>query len=50
MRSPSGGVSVGALGPRLLRAVTHLDVDADAVDDALAVLREIMARGPHRSR
>lgn len=44
------GVSIGALGPRLLRAVTHLDVDAAGVDAALAVLSEVMARGPHRSR
>ena len=36
------GVSIGALGPRLLRAVTHLDVDAADVDASLAVLREVM--------
>lgn len=39
------GVSIGALGPRLLRAVTHLDVDAAAVDTAVAVLGEAMAAG-----
>ena len=41
-------VSIGALGPRLLRAVTHLDVDAAGVDTALAVLREVMADDPSR--
>ena len=41
-------VSIGALGPRLLRAVTHLDVDAAGVDSALAVLREVMADSPSR--
>ena len=39
------GVSIGALGPRLLRAVTHLDVGAAEVDAALEVLREAMANG-----
>lgn len=39
------GVSIGALGPRLLRAVTHLDVDEAAVDAALAVLGGVMAAG-----
>lgn len=37
------GVSLGALGPRLLRAVTHLDVGASEVDAALEVLREVIA-------
>lgn len=36
------GVSIGALGPRLLRAVTHLDVAEADVDAALEVLREVM--------
>ena len=43
------GVSIGALGPRLLRAVTHLDVAATEVDTALEVLREVMADGPGRA-
>ena len=42
------GVSIGALGPRLLRAVTHLDVAAAEVDAALEALREVMAAGPDR--
>ncbi len=42
------GVSIGALGPRLLRAVTHLDVAAADVDTALAVLREVMESGGGR--
>ena len=36
------GVSIGALGPRLLRAVTHLDVGAAGVDAALDALREVL--------
>ena len=42
------GVSMGALGPRLLRAVTHLDVGTAEVDAALEALREVMAGGPAR--
>ena len=33
------GVLVSALGPRLLRLVTHLDVDDDGIDRAVTVLR-----------
>ncbi|MCY4453989.1 MAG: threonine aldolase family protein [Immundisolibacterales bacterium] len=44
------GVSIGALGPRLLRAVTHLDVDAADVDAALEALRGVMADAPDRPR
>ena len=40
------GVSIGALGPRLLRAVTHLDVGAAEVDAALETLREVLRDGP----
>ena len=39
------GVSIGALGPRMLRAVTHLDVGAGDVDTALEALRDVMAGG-----
>ena len=42
------GVSMGALGPRLLRAVTHLDVGKAEVDAALEALREVMLGGPAR--
>ena len=42
------GVSIGALGPRRLRAVTHLDVAAADVDTALAVLRDVMESGEGR--
>jgi len=35
------GVRVGALGPRTLRAVTHLDVDAAGIDRALAAARQV---------
>ncbi len=40
------GVSIGALGPRLLRAVTHLDVGAAEVDAALEALGEVLGDGP----
>ena len=42
------GVRIGALGPRRLRAVTHLDVSEADVDTALEVLREVMASGRGR--
>jgi hypothetical protein len=32
---------MGALGPRTVRAVTHLDVDAAGIDRGLAAAREI---------
>jgi threonine aldolase len=35
------GVRMGALGPRTIRAVTHLDVSASAIDKTLAAAREI---------
>jgi len=35
------GVRMGALGPRTIRAVTHLDVDADAIDRAVSAAREV---------
>ena len=37
------GVLVGAFGPRIVRAVTHLDVSREAVDRAARVLRELLA-------
>ena len=40
------GVSIGALGPQLLRAVTHLDVGAAEVDAALEVLRGVVEGRP----
>jgi threonine aldolase len=36
------GVRVGAIGPRRLRAVTHLDVDDDGIERALAAAREAL--------
>jgi threonine aldolase len=36
------GVRMGALGPRTIRAVTHLDVDADAIDRAVSAAREVL--------
>ena len=37
-------VFVSALGPRLLRLVTHLDVDEEAIDRAIAVLRPLVGQ------
>ncbi len=42
-RAREQGVLVSALGPRLLRLVTHLDVDDDGIDRAVAVLRPLVA-------
>ncbi|MFZ2652926.1 MAG: GntG family PLP-dependent aldolase [Burkholderiaceae bacterium] len=36
------GVLLGAFGPRTVRAVTHLDVSAEQVEHAAAVLRELL--------
>ena len=40
-RMLAGGVRMGALGARTIRAVTHLDVDAAGVARALAVARDV---------
>jgi threonine aldolase len=37
------GVRMGAVGPRTIRAVTHLDVDASGIDRALVAAREILS-------
>jgi threonine aldolase len=37
------GVDVGALGPRVIRAVTHLDVDRAGIDGALGAARSVLA-------
>jgi threonine aldolase len=37
------GVRMGAMGPRTIRAVTHLDVDAAGIDRALAAARRVFA-------
>jgi threonine aldolase len=34
-------IRIGAMGPSLMRAVTHLDVDASAVDETIAAARAI---------
>lgn len=36
------GVLISALGPRMLRLVTHLDVDDDGIDRAIDVLRPLV--------
>lgn len=35
------GVRMGAMGPRRLRAVTHLDISAEDIETALAVVRDV---------
>jgi threonine aldolase len=42
-RARAGGVLANAVGPRRVRLVTHLDVDAQAVERAAAVLRSAAA-------
>ncbi|CAA9580817.1 MAG: Low-specificity L-threonine aldolase [uncultured Thermomicrobiales bacterium] len=42
-RIKTRGVRMGAMGPRRLRAVTHLDVGAGDVETALTVAREMLA-------
>jgi threonine aldolase len=37
------GVDIGALGPRRIRAVTHLDVDRAGIERALHVMREVLS-------
>ena len=41
-KAKARGVLVGAFGPRIVRAVTHLDVSASQVEQAGAVLRELL--------
>jgi threonine aldolase len=36
------GVRMGVVGPRQIRAVTHLDVDADGVQKAIAAVRNAL--------
>jgi threonine aldolase len=35
------GIRMGAMGPRTIRAVTHLDVDSPGIDRALEAARQI---------
>jgi threonine aldolase len=42
VRAAERDVLVSALGPRLLRLVTHFDVDDDGIDRAIAVLRPLV--------
>ena len=41
----NAGVKMGALGPRTVRAVTHLDVDADGAERAVAAVRAALSTG-----
>jgi len=42
------GIEIGAFGPTLIRAVTHLDVSREDIDQALAVFERVL-RNPHRA-
>ena len=42
------GIEVGAFGPTLIRAVTHLDVSREDVDRALTVFERVL-RSARRS-
>jgi threonine aldolase len=44
------GVRMGALGPRTIRAVTHLDVSTEQVEQALAAARAVLADPADLSR
>jgi threonine aldolase len=37
------GIDIGSLGPRRMRAVTHLDVDRAGIERALEVMRRVLA-------
>ena len=37
------GVRIGAMGERRMRAVTHLDIEADDIDQALAAMSEVLS-------
>ena len=39
------GVQIGAMGPHVLRACTHLDVDRDGVLKAIDAVRDCLASG-----
>jgi threonine aldolase len=43
------GVRMFALGPRRVRAVTHLDVDAAGIDEAVEAARAVLASAARRS-
>ncbi len=39
------GVLMGALGPDSIRAVTHIGIDADQIDEAIEVISDLLSRG-----
>jgi threonine aldolase len=47
-RAAEREVRVSALGPRLLRLVTHLDVDDEGIERAITVLRPLVHRSARR--
>jgi threonine aldolase len=42
------GVEIGAFGPTFMRAVTHLDVSRDDIDQALTIFERVL-KNPHRA-
>jgi threonine aldolase len=42
------GIEIGAFGPTLIRAVTHLDVSREDIDAALGVIERVL-KSPHRA-
>ena len=47
-RARDEGIEIGAFGPTLIRAVTHLDVGREDIDTALAVFERVL-RTPNRA-
>ena len=45
-RAREGGVLLGAFAPRVVRAVTHLDVNRAQVERAAEVLQTVLRQGP----
>jgi threonine aldolase len=43
-RAADAGVLIGTVGPRVVRLVTHLDVDRAGIDRAADVLSELLDR------
>jgi threonine aldolase len=44
-RLAAQGIVIGAMGPRLMRAVTHLDVDAGGIDLAIEATARALRQG-----
>jgi threonine aldolase len=49
-RMEQRGIRIGVLGPDVLRVVTHLDVNSDAIDETLTSLRSELDASGNRER